>query len=202
MVRAAFLLMAALILAACAGPAEPTWAPNAEVERARYVHDGPAKLTLFNVVTTRNGSGAHAALMVNADERLLFDPAGTFQVPFVPERNDVLHGVTPRALAAYIDYHARPSHSVDVYELEVTRSQANRIASLIKANGAVPKAQCAVSIGRILKQVPGFESISLSYFPNALAKAFVGRGGVMRQTITDETADTSHNVTFVRPGAF
>lgn len=198
MLRAALLLVAALMLAACGGPAEPVWAPDHAVETARYVHDGPTTLTLFNVVSTRSGSGDHAALMINADERLLFDPAGTFNVSFVPERNDVLHGMTPRAVAAYIDYHARPSHSVDIYEVTVTPAQARRIAALMQSHGAVPKAQCALSIGRILRQVPGFEATPSTYFPKTLAASFANRPGVVTRRVTDATADTSHNVTFQR----
>ncbi len=189
----------ALVLAGCGGPAEPTWASDEEVKKARYTHDGSPSLTLFTVVTTRNGSGAHAALMVNADERLIFDPAGTFSVEFVPERNDVLHGITRRALLAYIDYHARPSHDVVIQEVPVTRAQAQRIASLIKSNGAVPKAQCALAIGGVLKRVQGFETLPRGYFPNRLSAAFGELPGVRMRRITGETADDSHNVTFVRP---
>ncbi|MEM9969857.1 MAG: hypothetical protein AAF762_01980 [Pseudomonadota bacterium] len=193
-------LLVILAVAGCAGPAEPVWAPDDAVKRARYVHNGPPTLTLFTVVTTRSGSGAHAALMVNADERLIFDPAGTFDVSFVPERNDVLFGITPRALAAYIDYHARPSHDVVMQEVAVTPAQARRVAALIKSHGAVPKAQCALSIGSILQDVDGFQDVSRSYFPLTLSESFGARPGVTTQTVTDATADTSHNVTFVRPG--
>ena len=199
MIRAAVVLIAALMLSGCAGPAEPVWAPDAAIERVRYVHAGPAKLTLFTVVTTRSGSGGHSALMVNADERLIFDPAGTFEVAFVPERNDVLHGITPRALAAYIDYHARPSHDVIVHEVTVTPEQARRAARLMRAHGAVPKARCAVSVAEILSGVPGFEGVTRTYFPNRLAESFATRPGVRMSRITDATADTSHNVVFERP---
>ena len=197
MIRAAFLALAAFIVVGCAGPAEPVWAPDKAVEGARYAHEGPAKLTLYTVIATRNGSGAHSAIMVNADERVLFDPAGTFNVPFIPERNDVLFGMTPRAVSAYIDYHARPSHDVLIQEVTISPEQARRIATLIKTHGAVPKAQCALSIGGILQQVQGFEDVPRSYFPKTLQQAFAKRPGVETRRITDATADTSHNVRFV-----
>ena len=36
-------------LAAC-GSAEPRWAPDDAVSRAKYVHDGPPAVTLFTVI--------------------------------------------------------------------------------------------------------------------------------------------------------
>ena len=170
------------------------------MKSARYEHDGPPTLALVTVTSTRNGSGAHSALVVSADERLIFDPAGTFNVAFVPERNDVLYGITPRALLAYIDYHARETHDVLIQEVVVSPETARQVATLIKAHGAVPKAQCALSIGGILRKVRGFQAMPRSYFPTALSEAFATVSGVTARTVTDETADDSHNVTFVRPG--
>lgn len=191
----AFLFLP-LILAACGGPAEPVWAPDAVVKQAVYAHDGPPRVTLFTVVSTRNGSGGHSGLMVNGAERVMFDPAGTFKVPFAPERNDVLFGMTERALAAYVDYHARPEWKVRVQELDVTEAQAAALLAAVKAYGAVPKAQCSLAITRILSGVEGFENVGVGYFPNALAGDFGALSGVRERLVTDATADTSHNVIF------
>lgn len=185
-----------LMLAACGGPAEPVWAPDAVVKQARYAHAGPPRVTLFTVVSTRNGSGGHSGLMINGTERVMFDPAGTFKVPFVPERNDVLFGMTDRALAAYVDYHARPEWEVRVQELDVTEAQVAALLAAVKAYGAVPKAQCSLAITRILSGVEGFEGIGVGYFPNALAGDFAVLPGVREGLVTDATADTSHNVVF------
>lgn len=185
-----------LMLAACGGPAEPVWAPDAVVKQASYVHAGPPRVTLFTVVSTRNGSGGHSGLMINGAERVMFDPAGTFKVPFVPERNDVLFGMTDRALAAYVDYHARPEWEVRVLELDATASQVTALLAAVKAYGAVPKAQCSLAISRILSGVEGFGSVGVGYFPNALAGDFAALPGVRERLVTDATADTSHNVVF------
>lgn len=184
-------------LAACGGPAEPVWAPDAAVEKARYTHDAPPSITLFTVVSTRNGSGGHSGLLINARERILFDPAGTFSLPFAPERNDVHFGITERALDVYIDYHARETFDVHVQEVPVAQAQAERIAALAKAYGAVPKAQCSVSIASILRQVPGFEGIRSTYFPVSLSRNFQDVTGVAPIVISDDDADKNHNVLFV-----
>lgn len=190
------LLTLPVLLAACGGPAEPTWAPDEAIQKYAYRHDGPPKLTLFTVVSTRNGSGAHSGLMVNADQRILFDPAGTFQLPFTPERNDVHYGMTDRAVSVYIDYHARETFDVIQQEVEITPAQAAQISSLMKNYGAVPKAQCSLAITSILKQVPGFESISVSYFPTSTSKKFGKLPGVTTRVISDDDADKNHRVLF------
>ena len=194
--RCLILFLLPLTLAACGGPAEPVWAPDAAVKRAVYAHDGPPRVTLFTVISTRNGSGGHSGLMINGAERVMFDPAGTFKVPFSPERNDVLFGMTDRALAAYVDYHARPAWKVRVQEVDVSQVQAAALIGAVKAYGAVPKAQCALAITRILSEVDAFQSIGVGYFPNALSGDFAGLAGVREKLVTDETADTSHNVIF------
>lgn len=184
------------VLAACSGPAEPVWAPDEAVRSARYVHDGPARVTLFTIINKRSGSGGHAGLMINADERVMFDPAGTFSLPFVPERNDVHFGITERALAVYIDYHARETWDVRIQELDVTDGQARALAAAAKAYGAVPKARCAVSISELLHGVPGFDSVGVTYFPMALSADFGALPGVRTQLVTDNDADKNHRVLF------
>jgi len=183
-----------IILAACGGPAEPIWAPDDAVQKAIYRHDGPPKITLFTVINVRSGSGGHSGLLINGDQRLIFDPAGTFKLPFAPERNDVHFGMTENALKVYIDYHARQTWNVRVQELDVTIEQARLLTKLVQEYGAVPKAQCTLSMTRILKQVPGFESIKVTYFPNELSKKLAQFPGVRTQLITDDDADTNHGV--------
>lgn len=183
-----------LIVGACGGPAEPIWAPDYAVQNAIYKHSGPPKITLFTVVNVHSGSGGHSGLLINGDQRLLFDPAGTFKLPFAPERNDVHFGMTERALKVYIDYHARQTWNVRAQELEVTPQQARMLTELVQQYGAVPKAQCTLSITRILKQVPGFESVNVTYFPNGLSSWLAQFPGVQTQLITDDDADTNHNV--------
>ena len=183
-----------LVLAACGGPAEPVWAPNDVVQKAIYRHDGPSTITLFTVINVRSGSGGHSGLMINGDQRLIFDPAGTFKLPFAPERNDVHFGMTENALKVYIDYHARQTWNVRAQEIEVTPEQARMLTRLVQEYGAVPKAQCTLAITRILKQVPGFESIKVTYFPNTLSEKLDQFPGVQTQLITDDDADTNHGV--------
>ncbi|MCZ8154319.1 MAG: hypothetical protein O9292_18220 [Rhodobacteraceae bacterium] len=198
MLRAALALLALLTLAGCG--AEPVWAPDHEVEAARYVHDGPNTITLFTVINNRSDAGAHSGLMINDSERIMFDPAGTWQHPRIPERNDVHFGITPRIVNFYIDYHARETFRVVEQSVVVSPGVADLVARRVKAYGAVPKAQCARSVSDILRGVPGFESIGSTWYPNRLMEDFGRLPGVTSRIIYDEDADKNHGVLLVQAG--
>lgn len=195
--RSAVLLLLTIWLAACSGPAEPVWAPDPVVQKYAYRHDGPPEIRLYTVLSTRNGSGVHSSLLISTPgERILFDPAGTFSLPFTPERNDVHYGMTENAVKVYIDYHARETYDVIEQRLAVTPEQALEVARLAKGYGAVPKAQCSLSVTRILSQVPGFDSVGVTYFPKSTAAAFGSLPRVTSRRISDDDADKNHNVLF------
>ena len=194
MIRGLLLILAAGVLTACGGPAEPVWAPDADIRKYSYRHGGPAEITLYTIVSKRSGSGAHSGLLINGSERILFDPAGSFKLPFAPERNDVIHGMSDRALAVYIDYHARETYDVIEQRLVVSPAQAAAALRLARSYGPVPKAQCSLSITRILSQIPGFETINVGYFPVAAKDQFGDIPGVRTRVITDDDADKYHNV--------
>lgn len=183
-----------LLLVAC-GAAEPRWAPDEALAKHTYRPETGPELRLFTVVSTRNGSGAHSGLLITtARERILFDPAGTFSLPTVPERNDVHYGITPHALEVYLDYHARETYDVVEQRLRVTPAQAEQIAALAKAYGAVPKAQCSLAINRVLKTVPGFEAMQITYFPNVTQARFGDLAGVRMRRISDDDSDRNADV--------
>jgi hypothetical protein len=195
--RLMLCLFAVLSLVGC-GAMESTWAPDEAVAQARYVHNGPPSVTLFTVLSTRNGSGAHAGLMVNGSERIMFDPAGTWRHPALPERNDVHFGITPKMVDFYIDYHARETYDVVEQTIIVSPEVAALVMARAKAYGAVPKAQCTIAISSILRGVPGFESLPQTWFPKALMTAFGQLPGVTSRTITDDDADQNHGVLLVQ----
>ncbi len=183
MLRIVLSLATLLFLAACG--AESKWASDEFVAAKRYVHDGPPMITLFTVLSTRSGSGAHAGLMINGSQRVLFDPAGTFQHPNIPERNDVHYGITPAVVDFYIDYHARVTYDVVRQDIVVSPEIAEMAIRLVEAYGAVPKGSCTKSITDILRQIPGFESIPSTYFPKKAMEAFGRLPGVTSRTFSD-----------------
>ena len=177
-----------LFLAACA---EPVWAPDEAVARARYVSDEPPSITLFTVVRKLGKEGAHSGLMINGSQRIMFDPAGTWTHPTVPERNDVHFGITPRMKQFYIDYHARETY--DVYEQTVVVSPevAELAIRRVEQNGAVGKALCGNAISSVLRDIPGFESVGKSFFPKKIMRAFGELPGVTTVVHADNDADNN-----------
>lgn len=186
---AAFLLLLVALLAACTKPV--VWASDEEVAAARYRHAGPTEIVLFNVINNENGRGEHAALMIAApSERVLFDGAGSWNHPASPERHDVHHGFTDDQLFRYTYYHARRTHHVLKQRLEVPPEVAEQILRLAQAYGPVPDANCARAIALILRQVPGFEGVPVSYYPNVLSAAFAQFPGVVEQRIYSDAEPT------------
>ena len=196
MLRFAFCLMALLGLAACG--AEPTFAPEAEVQAARFVAGPPTYITLYTVINNRSGSGAHSAILVNGSERVIFDPAGTWHHPRLPERNDVHFGMSDKMIAFYVDYHARATFSVIEQKVFVSPEIAELVMQRVKAYGAVPKAQCTNATSSILRGVPGFTALPATWYPKKLSDAFGALPGVTTRTITDDDDDNNHGVLLVQ----
>jgi hypothetical protein len=188
--------MALLGLAACG--AEPKWASEADVQAARFVAGPPTYITLYTVISNRSGSGAHSAILVNGSERVMFDPAGTWQHPRLPERNDVHFGITDRMIAFYVDYHARETYRVLEQKVFVAPEIAELVMRRVKDYGAVPKAMCTNATSTILRGVPGFESLPATWYPKKLSDAFGTLPGVTTRTITDDDDDNNHGVLMVQ----
>jgi len=108
---------------------------------------------------------------------VLWDPAGTWWHPTVPERNDVLFGMNPTVYDFYLDYHARETFHVVLQEVEVSPEVADQALALVKANGAAGNATCAITTSRIL-QALGLPQMSPSYFPVQVMEDFAKLPGV------------------------
>lgn len=174
-------LCVALTLSACAKEAK--WSSDEEIAKVQYRDAGPTKLTLFTMINNRSGAGAHTSLMISASQRVIWDPAGSFYHPAIPERNDVLFGISPRVADVYTRYHARETFHVVVQELEVSPAVAEKALQLAMAKGNVGDAQCALSTSGILSQLPGFESISVGWYPKKLAEQFGALPGVTERRL-------------------
>lgn len=203
MMRNALAFLGLVLLSACGagGTSSAPDAPDSAILAARYVPDGPPSVTLFTVVNNQSGSGAHSGLLISGSERVLFDPAGSFNHPRLPERGDMHHGMSDPMVAFYIDYHARETYRVIEQTVPVSPMVAEMVIARAKARGAVPKAHCANSISAILRDVPGFESLNVTFFPNRLSDQFGALPGVTTRVITDDDADDNHGVLLIDPVA-
>ena len=119
----------------------------------------------------------------------MFDPAGTFQLDVLPERNDVLYGMTQQMEAYYVSYHARVTFYVIGQTIEVPQATAERALVLVQANGPVPKANCTRATSNILRQLPGFDGVGQTFFPNNLADDVAKIPGVQTKEFRENDAD-------------
>ena len=165
------------------------WAPDDVVNAVVYQGTGPKSLTLMTMRNVSSGSGAHTSLLIDASQRVLFDPAGSFVSEAVPERNDVLFGMSPQIEAYYISYHARETYYVETQKIIVAPQVAEAALRLALANGAVPKAACAKATSGILRQLPGFESLGSTYFPVTLRNRFETLPDVTLTVYREDDAD-------------
>ncbi|WP_206080288.1 hypothetical protein [Pacificoceanicola onchidii] len=184
-----FAALAAMTLAGCAANNSGKESSPEEITAAAYRHDGPTELTLYTMINNRSGSGAHTSLLINASQRVVFDPAGTVRLKAVPESGDVLYGITPRVRDFYERAHARETYHVRIQTIRVSPEVAERALRLAQARGPVASAQCAASTSALLQQLPGFESISGTWYPNKLADQFAQLPGVSDRKLYEDDAD-------------
>lgn len=175
-------------LAGCAAPQRPDADPDT-IARVAYRDAGNPSMSLVTVVNNRTGQGGHTALMVNASERVIFDPAGSFYADVVPERQDVLYGISPSVFRAYRSAHARSTFHVVTQTVELTPAQAQTAYQLVTTNGRVPGAFCANATSSILRQIPGFEGIDVTYYSVKLQEQFAQVPGVVTDKYYEDDSD-------------
>jgi len=166
--------------------------PDASAEvisSASYRHDGPTALTLYTMINNRSGAGAHTSLMINGSQRVVFDPAGTVRLSAVPERGDVLYGITPQVADFYARAHARETYHVVIQEIDVSPEVAEQALRLAIASGPAASGFCSASTSAVLRQLPGFESIGRTFFPKRLMADFGKLPGVRTTKLFENDED-------------
>ncbi len=174
-VQAVCLAAAAASLTACSVPNNGGADPD-EVARAAYVHDGPPSLTLYTMLSNRSGAGAHTSLLVNASQRVAFDPAGSFRHEKIVSRNDTVFGMTPYLVDQYTRFHARETYHVVIQTIEVSPEVAEQALQMVINHRAVMQSHCAMATSQLLATLPGFEEVRPSYYPKKLMQTFADKG--------------------------
>ncbi len=194
MQRRTFLALSVPALLAACG-ADNKWASDESLRRVRYSDpQEPTYITLLTVVGIPRGEGAHSALMINGSQRVIYDPAGSWEHPSIPERHDVLYGITPNFKNFYIDYHARETYWVAEDTRLVSREVADLAIRSAEQQGSANKSFCAVSTGKVLRRVPGFENAPTGFSPAKLRDWFITLPGVTTKKHMDGDPANNHNV--------
>lgn len=184
-------LLALMVMGACAGGqmSGPNATPEAAAQAA-YRSSEPPSITLYTMINNRTNNGAHTSIMVNApSQRVVFDPAGSVRFQGVPEVNDVLYGITPAVEQAYESAHARSTYRVKIQRVQVAPEVAEQALRLVQANGSVAPAACTTATSKILRQLPGFQSLPQALFPDKLMEAFAELPGVQERELRETDED-------------
>ncbi|NNU79691.1 hypothetical protein HMH01_04475 [Halovulum dunhuangense] len=176
--RAVRLALSLCFIALTAACAVETGAPPDEIARARHVSGEAPYIAVVSMVDNTDGRAAHSALVINASERVIYDPAGTFDHPDMPERGDIHYGADDRMISYYERYHARFSHHVHVQKIPVSPAVAEMALRRAQAQGPSPKMFCTVHTTEVLRDVPGFEGLRVSFFPEVLREQIAAFPGV------------------------
>lgn len=168
-----------LALAACTNEAPRIPDSGADrVARAVYRHDGPPELTLLTMINNDTGAGAHTAMVVNASQRVLWDPAGSFRNDRIVERGDVVFGATPQVVDTFTRFHARKTHHVVVQTVQVPPEVAEDVLQRMLVAGNQQPANCTRSTSAILSRVPQFSQLRTTWFPVLFSEQFAKLPGV------------------------
>ncbi|MBW7920560.1 MAG: hypothetical protein H3C51_00470 [Rubellimicrobium sp.] len=179
--RRAFVIGAPLVLAGCTGKA--VWAPEVAVARARFVAPGPPLVTLYTCLNNDTRNGAHTGLLINADQRVLFDPAGSFTSPGLVERNDLYYGVTDALEAEYTGFQASGGYHLVKLTVDLAPQEAALAFAAAQVEGPVARTQCTRAAAHVLKAVPRFAHLRSSLFPDNLMRQFAALPGVTARLV-------------------
>ena len=171
-------ILGALLLAQLAGCASEVGSSPAEVAAARYATEEAPYVSVLTMVYQRSGRAAHSALLINGSQRVLYDPAGTFQHPDLTERGDIHYGVTDRMLDYYLRYHARFSHFVHEQRIYVSGEVAEATLRRAVAQGPSPKMWCNIHVTKVLNDVGAFGRLRSSFYPEKLRRQIARLPGV------------------------
>ncbi|TKZ22334.1 hypothetical protein FAP39_00220 [Shimia litoralis] len=190
-VRLSAALMVAVALAACS--VNKDYASDEDIRRVAYSSKSTPSLTLYTMVSNDTGQGAHTSLLINASQRVAWDPAGSFRAEGIVARDDVIYGMTPKMVDYYTRFHARQTYHVIIQKLDVSPEVAELALQRAVGFGAVPQAHCARSTSDLLGSLPGFEDISTTFYPLKLYEAFAEYGPT-RQELFEYDADDKSKV--------
>jgi hypothetical protein len=168
---------------------EEILAPQSAIDRVAYVEPGPKTLTLLTMKNVGSDNGAHTGLLINASQRVLWDPAGTFGHSSIPERNDVHFGITPQIYDLYVSFHSRETYYTLIQEIEVSAQVAEMALQRAIANGPTPKAACTTHTSAMLRTLPGFSSLRRTFFPGNLSDDFALLPGVTSREYRENDSD-------------
>jgi hypothetical protein len=165
-------------LTGCLYGTPPVFDSDEAVAAARHPYDGTPMLTLMTSYDDGKGYGAHAALLISHEQRVLYDPAGRFLSEDVAEQDDVVYGISREVLAAYYAHHNDSGFEVRIQQLVVPAEVAKQALVSARGEGRARDGTCALKVGAVLDSLGPFEGMS-ALAPRWLSDRFAEVPGVV-----------------------
>ena len=176
--RVFLLCCVASTLTGCLYGTAPVFDDDSAVAAATFPYEGTPMLTLFTSFDDGKGYGAHAALLISHEQRVLYDPAGRFLNDAVAEQDDVVYGISPAVLAAYYAHHNDSGFELRIQQLEVSPELASAALAAARSEGRARDGTCALKVGAVLDSLGPFDGMS-ALAPRWLSDRFADVPGVV-----------------------
>jgi hypothetical protein len=177
------VLLIAFGLSGCAGLFYSS--PPEIAKRERFFNAGPPEVSLLTVTHKPTGIMWHSALLITADERVLYESGGYWKDPEDRRLVDVHYNMTDARLADYVERRSNPkSWEVTLHRVAVSDEVAMMAKQRAETNQMVLGGFCAQGVAMVLKELPGFEDIGPVFLPHDLVPHFEEIPGVQRELLS------------------
>ncbi|KPQ06029.1 MAG: hypothetical protein HLUCCA12_12530 [Rhodobacteraceae bacterium HLUCCA12] len=135
----------------------------------------------------------HSGLIIHTPEdRVLYDPGGYWADPRAVRRYDVTRGLSPELEESYLSRQSLVSGpdfwKLHLWETEVPDAVARQAVEIAEARTPYVFGGCSYGVTSLLRQLPGFEDIRVTFVPAELAAQLRARND-LRYSVRDLGAE-------------
>lgn len=163
--------MIALSLSGCAGMMYSS--PPEIAQRDRYSPQAEPEISLLTITHKPTSFMWHSALLITADERILYESGGYWKDPEDRRLADVHYNLTDERLRDYIARRGDPDvWQITLHRVEVSEDIALEAKRRAQTNQLVLGGFCAMGVAEVLKGLPGFDHLGPVFLPHDLVPVF------------------------------
>lgn len=179
-------LVLAASLQGCAGALYSN--PPDVAKRDSYTAQTAPEIGLVTITHKPTQFMWHSALLINADERILYESGGYWIDSEDRRLGDVHYNLTDARLNDYVARRGNPKvWKVTLHRVDVSPEVAQEAKRRAEENQLVLAGFCAVGVAEVLKDLPGFDHIGHVLLPHDLTPRFDEIPGVRVEVLSGGT---------------
>lgn len=180
---AVLALCLAISLSGCAGTLYSS--PPDVAKRDRHSPEAAPEIALVTVMHKPTRFMWHSALLITADERILYESGGYWIDPENRRLGDVHYNMNDARLRDYVARRGNPKvWEITLHRVAVPKEVAQEAKHRAETNQLVLGGFCAVGVAELLKGLPGFDHIGPVLLPHDLVPRFAEIPGVRLEVLT------------------